>query len=52
MEQFKQRLSEVKALMEQGKLDEIPLDARPKMVDFDYDKDSYVVISYSRKDFE
>ena len=52
MEQFKQRLAEVKARMEQGELDEIPLDARPKIPDFDYDKDSYVVISYSRKDFE
>ena len=52
MEQFKARLKEVKAQLLAGTLDEIPLDARPKMVDFDFDKDSFVVVSYSRKDFE
>ena len=51
MEKFQQRLVEIKKKMDAGIIDEIPLDARPKMVDFDFNKDSYVVISYSRKDF-
>lgn len=51
IQKFKQRLQEVKQQLENKEIDEIPLDARPKMLDFDYDKDSYVVVSYSRKDF-
>lgn len=51
IEKFQQRLAEIREKMDVGIIDEIPLDARPKMVDFDFNKDSYVVISYSRKDF-
>lgn len=51
IKKFGKYLLDVKAQMLAGSLDEIPLNARPKMVDFDFDKDSYVIISYSRKDF-
>jgi len=47
IEEYKKRLLEIK----EQNLTEIPLDARPKMIDFDFDKEPYVIISYSRKDF-
>lgn len=47
IEEYKKRLLEIK----EQNLAEIPLDARPKTLDFDFDKEPYVIISYSRKDF-
>lgn len=49
--EFKQKLQTVKELMEEKLLDEIPLSSRPPMPDVDYDKETYVIVSYSRKDF-
>lgn len=51
IQKFKARLEEIRQQLSDGTLDEIPQDARPKMPDFDYDQDSYIVVSYSRKDF-
>lgn len=52
IQRFQQRLQEVKLQLDNGEIDEIPLDARPNMPAFDFHQESYVVVSYSRKDFE
>ena len=51
-EVYAQQLQDVKKRLDVKEIDEIPLNVRPKMLDFDFDKDSYIVVSYSRKDFE
>lgn len=50
-EVYKKRLAEAEKLLKDEDKDEIPYDIRPKMQEFDYDNDSYVVVSYSRRDF-
>lgn len=50
-QEFKENLLKVKKQLENDNLDEIPLFVRPSMPQFDYNDETYVVVSYSRKDF-
>lgn len=52
LQAYKQKLKTVAEKIKCGEYDTIPEDARPKVPDVDYDQESYVIISYSRKDFE
>lgn len=52
IQDFKQTLQMVRKQLDNNEIDEIPLNSRPKMLNFDFESDSYVIISYSRKDFE
>lgn len=51
LQEYKQKLMMVAGKIERGEFDTIPEDVRPKVPDVDYDKETYIVISYSRKDF-
>ena len=51
-QRYKKELQKVKVQLESSDIDEIPLTVRPKMPEYDPNEESYVVVSYSRKDFE
>ena len=50
-ENYKKQLNEAEKSLANNEIDEIPLALRPKMLDFDYQTQTYIVVSYSRKDF-
>lgn len=49
---YKEKLIKVKEQIQSGELDEIPLEVRPPVPDFDPFSETFVMVSYSRKDFE
>lgn len=51
LQEYKERLLDAQRRLENNEIDEIPLNVRPQMPEFDFNTKSYVVISYSRKDF-
>ncbi len=52
LQEYRKKLMAVADRIERGEYDTIPEDARPKVPDLDYDKETYIIVSYSRKDFE
>ena len=52
IQNYKDKLRRAKNQLDNKEIDEIPLDIRAPMLDIDYDKEAYIIVSYSRKDFE
>lgn len=51
LQEYKYKLLAVADKIKCGEYDTIPEDARPKLPDFDEQNETYIVVSYSRKDF-
>ena len=52
LQEYKKKLATIAKRIKSGEYDTIPEDVRPKVPDMDFEKETYIIVSYSRKDFQ